>query len=179
MYPRLLYHVLGKNEYNPILQSPDVERHRKEWREFFKALLTCPPKDQAIAERFHTKWHESHHRIRELVADDDLMIEVMRVWLPPYEGPSLVLYRGENIDRFEIGRIGTAWSLKEETAGMFAAGLNAVGKGGVILRIDAPADAIIAGPSGHSAKWLGENEYTVDVRKLRGIEELHRFPASY
>jgi hypothetical protein len=178
-YPPLLAHILGKNEYNSLLQSPDVERHREEWRKFFEDLLACPPEDGAIADRFHTKWHESHHRIRELVADDDLMIEVMRVWLPRYDGPSLVLYRGENIDRFEIGRIGTAWSSKEETARMFAAGLNAVRKGGVILRIDAPADAIIAGPSAHSAKWLMESEYTVDIRRLGGIVELRRFPASH
>ena len=46
----------------------------------------------------------------------------------------MALYRGENIDRFEAGRIGTAWTDKEETAIMFARGLNAVGKGGMVLQ---------------------------------------------
>lgn len=178
-YPPLLDHILGKNEYNSLLQSPDVERRRNEWREFFKTLIACPPEDRAIADRFHTKWHEAHHRIRELVDDDDLLIEVMRVWLPRYQGPPMILYRGESIDRFESGRIGWAWSSKEETARMFAAGLNAVGKGGVILKVNAPGKAIIAGPSAHSANWLGESEYTVDTRMLGAIEEMRRFPASY
>jgi hypothetical protein len=44
--------------------------------------------------------------------------------------------------------------------------LNNIGIGGVILKVDAPGDAIIAGPSAHSANWLGERKFTVDWRKL-------------
>jgi hypothetical protein len=174
-YPPLLDHVLDGGLYRPLLESPDVEQHRERWRAFFKELAACPPKDSTIAERFHTKWHESHHFIRELVADDDLMIDVMWVWLPRYHGPSMLLYRGENIDRFEGCRIGTAWTDQLETARMFASGLNAMGKGGVILRAEAPAEAIIAGPSDHSANWLRENEFTVDPRKLARIDIVERF----
>lgn len=74
----------------------------------------------------------------------------------------------KNIDRFELGRIGTAWSEKESVAKMFACGLNAEGKGGLILETVAPVDAIIAGPSAHS-KYLGECEYTLDRRRLGKI----------
>ena len=176
-YPPLLDHILGRNEYMPFIRSREVERHREEWRQCLKDLITCPPKDRDIADRFHRKWHESHHRIRELVADDDLLVEVMWVWLPRYDGPAAVLFRGENVDRFESGRIGTAWTANEETAATFARGLNAEGKGGVLLKIHAAAAAIIAGPSTHSG-WLGESEYNVDVRGIDVFEEVRRFPRS-
>lgn len=178
-YPPLLSHILEGKEYGPMLRSPDVAQHWTEWRNLFRGLIDCPPKDHAIANCFHTQLHVSHHFIRQLVDDDALLMDVMRVWLPRYEGPSLVLYRGENIDRFEIGKVGTAWIDQEKTALTFASGLNAVGKGGVILLTNAPAIAIIAGPSPHSANWLHENEFTLDTRKLGEIERLTEFSPSH
>ncbi|MGN6260293.1 MAG: hypothetical protein ACTHNO_06120 [Ralstonia sp.] len=138
-------------------------------------LTACAPKDHAIAERFHTQWHVSHHFIRELVDDDELLMDVAWTWLPRYKGPEMVLYRGENIDRLDRDRIGSAWSSKEETACMFARGLNAVGKGGVVLETTAPPEAIIAGPSSHSV-WLGEHEFTVDRRRLVEVKRKCHFP---
>jgi hypothetical protein len=174
-YPPLLDHILDGKHYGPMLRSPEVAQHRTEWRAFFKRLIACPPKDREIAERFHTQWHVSHHFIHELVEDDTLLMDMLWIWLPRYEGPAMVLYRGENIDRLEDGKIGAAWSDKEETARMFASGWNAEGRGGVILRTIAPVDAIIAGPSAHSADWLGESEFTVDWRKLVEVERIRTF----
>jgi hypothetical protein len=51
--------------------------------------------------------------LRELVDNDDLLIDMFWVWLSRYPVRNLVLYYGENIDRFEAGRIGTAWSEKQ------------------------------------------------------------------
>jgi len=59
---------------------------------------------------------------------------------------------------------------QRRAARMFASGWNAEGKGGVILEAIAPAEAIIAGPSAHSADWLGEREFTVDWRRLYEIK---------
>lgn len=177
-YPPLLNHILDGKHYRPLIEGPDVEHHRREWRALFNELIACPPKDPAIADRFHTQWHVSHHLIRELVADDGLLTDLMWVWLPRYQGPSMLLYRGENIDRFVAGRIGTAWTDKQETAEVFASGLNAVAQGGVILRVAAPAVAIVAGPSKHSI-YLGESEFTIDVRRIGNIETVVRFPPSH
>lgn len=174
-YPPLLAHILDGKHYGPMLRSTDVAQHHGEWRALFKSLIACPPRDHAIAERFHTQWHVSHHFIRELVEDDALLMDMLWVWLPRYEGPAMVLYRGENIDRLEDGKIGAAWSDKEETARMFASGWNAEGRGGVILRTNATVDAIVAGPSAHSANWLGESEFTVDWRKLVEVERIRTF----
>lgn len=177
-YPPLLEHILDGKHYGPMLRSPEVAQHRAEWRALFKSLITCPPRDHAIAERFHTQWHVSHHFIRELVEDDALLMDMLWVWLPRYEGPAMVLYRGENMDRFEDGKIGTAWSENEETARVFASGLNAIGKGGVLLQTQAPVSSIIAGPSQHS-RYLGEAELSLDSRKVGPIDVVARFPPSH
>lgn len=175
-YPALLSHILIGKEYRPLLMSSNLEMHREEWRKLLRKLIVNPPQDRSISERFHTQWHVSHHFIRELVDDDKLLTDVLWVWLPRYEGPGMTLYRGENIDRLDRGKIGSAWSDAEETASMFARGLNAVGEGGVILETVAPADAIIAGPSAHSANWLREREFTVDCRRLGEVKRTRRFP---
>lgn len=173
-YPPLLSHILNGKEYGPLLKGPNVDRHREEWGSLMRELTARAPKDCAIADRFHTQWHVSHHYIRDLVDDDKLLMDMLWTWLPRYKGPDLQLYRGENIDRLECGRIGTAWSDKEQTAQMFASGWNAMGKGGVIIETIAPADAIIAGPSAHSIH-LGEHEFTVDWRRLSTISRKRYF----
>ncbi|MDO8887000.1 MAG: hypothetical protein Q7V16_00290 [Hydrogenophaga sp.] len=178
-YPPLLAHILQCKEFGPLLRSRNRPKHQAAWRELIVSLARTPPSSARLLERFHTQWHVCHHFLRELVDDDDLLIPMLRVWLPRYDGPELILYRGENIDRFEAGRIGTAWSDKQETASMFAQGLNAVGKGGVILRTLAPVTAIIAGPSKHSAQWLGESEFTLDPGKLGDITATARFRPSH
>lgn len=173
-YPPLLSHILKGNEYGPLLKGADVDRHRDEWRTFMRKMVVCSPKNSVVADRFHTQWHVAHHYIRALVDDDELLMDMLWKWLPRYNGPELLLYRGENIDRFELGSVGTAWTDKESVAKMFASGLNAEGKGGVILESVVPADAIIAGPSAHSI-YLGEYEYTVDRRRLSTISLNCRF----
>jgi hypothetical protein len=95
-------------------------------------------------------------------------MDMLWKWLPRYNGSELLLYRGENLDRFDLGRIGTAWSDKESVAKMFASGLNAEGRGGVILETTGTAKSIIAGPSAHSI-YLQEYEYTIDRRRLSTI----------
>jgi hypothetical protein len=175
-YPPLLSHVLSGKEFGPFLRSPDRPKHQAEWRDLIRDLARLPPSSKQLAEDFHTQWHVCHHYLRELVDADDLLIDMLWVWLPRYQGSDMVLYRGENIDRFEAGRIGTAWTDKQETAEMFASGLNAVSKGGVVLRANVPASTIIAGPSKHSL-YLGESEFTIDIRKTR-FEAAIRFPPS-
>jgi hypothetical protein len=177
-YPPLLDHILSGKEFGPLLSSSDRPKHQAEWRRLIGDLIRLPPSSEQLAERFHTQWHACHHCLRELVYEDDLLIDMLWVWLPRYRGPDLVLYRGENIDRFKAGSIGTAWSDKQETAEMFARGLNAIGKGGMVLRAHVPSSAIIAGPSKHSL-YLCESEFTIDVRNMAGVETVIRFPPNH
>ncbi|MFZ4703608.1 MAG: hypothetical protein ACOYMG_26495 [Candidatus Methylumidiphilus sp.] len=166
-YPSLLNSLLAGQEFMPLIGSSDRQKHRAEWREFLRELTRSRPGTPELASTFHTQWHVCHHRLRELIEDDGLLLDVAWAWLPRYAGPGLVLFRGENIDRFEVGQIGSAWTDKIETANTFATGLNAVGKGGVVLKVHAPAEAIIAGPSKHSL-YLGESEFTLDTRVAIG-----------
>lgn len=176
-YPALLRGMLAGQEFMPMINSVERARHQTEWRGLLSSLVHLPPSSDELAQAFHTQWHVCHHFLRELVNDDELLLDVAWIWLPRYQGPSLDLYRGENIDRYRCRRIGSAWSDKRETAEMFACGLNAIGEGGVILRSTVPASAIIAGPSAHSLH-LEESEFTVDSRKIGTVAEIARFPPS-
>jgi len=145
------------------------------WQAAIMAIVGMSKPHAAISAGFHRLWTARGHRIREQVAADEALLDALRVPLPAYDGPALRLYRGENAERVEQA-CGFAWTTEEETARMFASGLQAsYGEGGVLLATGAPANAIIAGPSPHSL-YLGEHEYVVDRRKLPRIEVLKRFP---
>ena len=171
----LLEHILTDKPFGPLLRSPERSKHQAEWRGFIEELATLPRPGPDEAARFHGHWHVCHHYVRELVDDDPAVLAMLRVWLPPYAGPSLTLYRGENIDRMEAGRIGIAWTDEIETARTFAQGLNALGAGGALVQATAPASAIVAGPSKHS-RYLGESEFTIDPQQLGPVKLLARFP---
>lgn len=175
---RLLQHVLTDQRFLPLLASAERPKHRAEWQAFVAEMTARPPASLEEAERFHDHWHVCHHYLRELVDDEPAVLSMLRVWLPPYTGPDLALYRGENIDRLEAGRIGISWTRNLKTARMFAGGLNAMGKGGALLQALVPASEIIAGPSGHSGH-IQEGEFTVDPRGLGGVQVLERYPPAF
>jgi len=129
-----------------------------------------------VAKGFHSVVTQRGHSIRESVGDDSVLLDALRILLPPYQGPPLLLYRGESTLRHRQRRHGFAWTGNVDIARMFASGLNATEpEGGVLLRVKASSEAIIAAPSAHSI-YLGENEYTVDRRQLTGIRVVARFP---
>ena len=128
-------------------------------------------------EDFDTYWIVAGHRIREQVVEDSVLASFLRQVLSPYRDGPVVLYRGENQQRFSAGAIGFSWSRCESVATMFARGLNAVGRGGVLLRATLDAPAVIAGPNRHS-QYLGEDQYTVDPALCRGIAVVAEFPSN-
>jgi len=142
-----------------------------------KTLTRGCPLPASASDRFHSLWTVTGHRIRERLANDDLLGDTLRALLPRYEGPSLTLYRGENAERWEQGVVGFAWTQDIEVATMFARGLQALqGGGGVLLTVEASSEAVIAEPNDHSRNWLGEGEYVVDSRHLDDIRVIERFP---
>ena len=128
-------------------------------------------------EDFGTHWIIAGHHIRGQVADDHVLASFLRKVLPSYADGPVVLYRGESKERFAAGAIGFSWSHSESVAAMFARGLNAVGGGGVLLRAELDAPAVIAGPNAHS-RYLGEHQYTVDPAACQGIAVVAEFPSS-
>jgi hypothetical protein len=60
---------------------------------------------------------------------------------------------------------------------MFAAGLNAIDGGGVLLKATFQAPKIIATPSKHSI-YLQEYQFTVEPPAMHEVESLEYFPQS-
>jgi hypothetical protein len=125
---------------------------------------------------FGTYWVEAGHHIREKIADDRVLIRLLRHLLPPYEGGAIELFRGENRNRWESNKVGLAWTASADSARMFGRGLNAVGMGGVLLKARYEPEAIICGPNTHS-NYLGENQFTIDPFAGTEISAIEFFPA--
>jgi hypothetical protein len=136
-------------------------KEQRRWGAYAAALLNERELTPVAITQFGTYWIEAGHHIREQIADDQLLVRLLRHLLPPYEGESINLFRGENRNRWESTIIGFAWTANIDTARMFGSGLNSVGLGGVLLRARFEPEAIISGPNAHSS-YLGENQFTID-----------------
>jgi len=145
------------------------------WREIAEQIKSGATKLPASVEDFETYWIEAGHIVREQIASDLHVCELLRIVLPPYRGGDQTLFRGENRGRFERAMIGLNWTTEEKVARMFASGLNAVETGGVLLRAAFRSDQIIAGPNAHSI-YLQEYQFTVEPPKLQEVELLEYFP---
>lgn len=146
----------------------------RRWADVATHLLK-QPRFGADASWFGTYWIESGHHIREQLGNDQKLVQLLRLLLTPYEGESMELFRGENKDRWSNGQIGLAWTSSMETARMFGRGLNAVHSGGVLLRAQFDAAAIISAPNSHST-YLGEAQFTVDPFLLVNTVATEFFP---
>jgi hypothetical protein len=147
------------------------------WHHTVRSILETGAQHPWGDENFGTYWIVAGHRIREQVAEDRLLAIFLRQFLPPYGDGPVVLYRGENRLRFNSGAVGFSWSQSESVASMFARGLNAVRGGGLLLRAQLDAPAVIAGPNAHSL-YLGEHQYTVDPALCHDVTVVAEFPSS-
>jgi len=145
------------------------------WKSRALALLTEPKPRPEMAEHFSTYWIEGGHRIREQIADDRVLVSLLRHMLPPYQGTALTLFRGENQERWQAGQVGFAWTANVDVAKMFGQGLNSIRSGGILLKGCFEPEAIIAGPNSHSS-YLGEGQYTVDPFSKKSIAVVDTFP---
>jgi hypothetical protein len=159
---------------NMMLENMRDITRTKRWKDECEALLKKKFFSSKFIEAFHTHWVESAHHIRSQVGNDARLIEMLRHILPRYKGKDVLLYRGENIDRFRTNSTGFCWTQDINVARMFAQGLNAVNAGGVLLSCICKKDWIIATPNVHS-NYLGEEEYIVDVLKVSNIEAKETF----
>lgn len=141
----------------------------------FRALAVAPRPPAACREAFYEAWVTQGLRIRDTFAIDELLLPALRNLLPGYSGPAVVLYRGDRWSNHETRAYGVSWTTKRSVGEMFARGLNRCPvTGGVLLRAEAPASAILAAPSAHSL-YLGEYEYVVDRGHLENVEVLERY----
>ena len=148
---------------------------RSEWLESSRDFIDSPHLDETHRLVFHQCWTIFGHRIREQVNDDELLLGLLRCMFPVRSFSQLTLYRGENLDRLNSGRVGFCWTTDISIADMFAKGLNSICSGGATLKHTFPGSAILAGPSPHST-YLGESEYTVNTKGLEVFEVVSYFP---
>ena len=148
---------------------------QRSWESYAKQLLQEPTPSAEISRVFGTYWIEAGHRIREQLGDDQALAHLLRHVLLPYEGIAVMLYRGENLARWEDRSVGFAWTSNVEVARMFGRGLNAISSGGVLLEGSFPPEAIISGPNDHSL-WLGEEQFTIDPFHETILHPIEFFP---
>jgi hypothetical protein len=136
-------------------------KEQKGWRSYAALLLDEQRLSPETTSQFETHWIEAGHHMREQIADDRVLVRLLRHVLPAYEGEAIELFRGENTSRWEARAVGLAWTSNIETARMFGRGLNAVKSGGVLLTARFESTAIISGPNMHS-RYLGEDQFTIN-----------------
>nr|WP_226375914.1 hypothetical protein [Pantoea stewartii] len=168
-YNRPQSKVSGERKFLDYIHS------RNRWGEYVKSIKNSKTATASMKEAFHSKWIESGAFIREKINNDLFLTELLTLLLPPYSGTNLVLYRGENKARFDEGRIGFCWTQDTSIAEMFGSGLNAYNSPGLLLRAEAPACSILAGPNDHS-RYLGENEFTVNPSLLSSVIVIETYP---
>ncbi len=140
--------------------------------------LTTPIIEAEFRAAFHQLWTERGHRIREAIDDDRRLAEALRHILLAYDGPGMVLYRGEQAGRAARGTIGFNWTARRDVAHTFASGLCTLYPGGgVLLQTYADPEVIISGPSPHSLH-LGEDEVILDPGRIAEVIELARYSES-
>jgi hypothetical protein len=165
-----------------VLEGIGIEDFREflaknRWPSIAREFLEGQKPAKDVCESFSTHWIESGHRIREQLLDDRLLVRLLRHLLPPYKGPTIKLFRGENIQRLNVGKVGMAWSSDIKVARMFGQGWNSVPDGGVLLCAEFEPVAIISGPVGHTG-WLGEDQFTVDPFMKTGFQTMEHYPES-
>ena len=156
----------------------ELTTQQMRWREKAGELPMVKEFDTEFRLAFHSYWTVAGHHIRKQIDDDKTVLKLLRSVLPKYAGPCLVLFRGENLDRWNQQAVGFCWSPNLAVETMFGRGLNSIGSGGVLLKCNAALEAIIAGPGSHST-YLQENEYTLDPTKVSKIELLEQFPSAF
>lgn len=147
--------------------------HFCQWEAALREIACQPPPSMEVREAFLRVWGSVGDALRSQVEDDLVLLDGLRVLLPPYTGRAAVIYRGESAWAHTHGTYGPAWSLDESVADHHAQkGMCRHHEGGsVVLRTHAPAEAIIVERPG-----TAEAEVIVDRRKLGRVEEIRRYP---
>lgn len=69
---------------------------------------------------FLALWEEQGDTLRSSINDDLVLINLLRLFLPPYTGPSVELYRGETAWNRRKRTYGPSWSADREAATCYA-----------------------------------------------------------
>jgi hypothetical protein len=114
---------------------------------------------------------------RQLLSDADA-VGALRLLVPPYEGPSMQLYRGDAAWTYRNRKYGLDWTPERDVAASHAYTWQLHPGGGVLLQADASSRAIISAPfllEDAPALAKAEAQYIVDRRRLRNVRVMQKF----
>jgi hypothetical protein len=158
-----------------------------DWREAMRRIARLGPVPKPGQVSFLRLYIQFGHYIRVEVADDFVLIDALRVLLPPYKGPGHELYRGvgdrgfDNVaasyrrqyrrkrKRLRTLPYGISWTASREVADTFALQHREIPyRGSAILQTLAPPEAIICRVP---LSMNHQVEYLVDTRRLGRVEK--------
>ena len=122
---------------------------------------------QIFKDEFHQFWLERGMFIRTQISNDELLRNLLRKLLSPYQGEEITLYRGENIKDYRENRIGFCWTNDLRIAKRFAT-RNAYNGIKLILSGRFDKDSIIT-KIHFEDDYMDESEYIVDPFKITNI----------
>ena len=157
-----------------MLQYFEKITEEEQWEQESRLLLKNKQLSSELINSFHTTWVVSGHRIRNQIANDVMLVKLLKHVLPEYSGQNIVLFRGENKNKWNEKSLGFCWTPSIDIAHMFASGLNSVPNGGLLLECEFKSEWIISSPCAHS-EYLGENEYTVNPLEISNVKVLEEF----
>jgi hypothetical protein len=144
------------------------------WPRLVRSIKGMDPPDK-FRRQCLVSWIRWGDGFRSEVNDDLLLMDLLRVVLPKYEGRAIRLYRGDSFGNRRCRTYGLSWSSDREVARSFADGMWCTSKGGsCLLETVAPSAAIICAP-GRIDNSYGEDEYIVDRRRLERVVVCERF----
>lgn len=105
---------------------------------------------------------------RGLKGDLPVLLDAFKHLWPPYAGMGLTLYRGEIYSRHKKRTYGIAWTPRIECAKIFVIHQSTPKRPGVLLKLEATPEMIVAAVKEHSdhTLTLEEDEYLVDPRRI-------------
>ncbi len=86
------------------------------WPDAMRRVLVLGRVHPNAREQFLTTWKRTGYPARHLIGNDDLFFAVLRVLLPPYDGPAERLWRGQR----QADPVGLSWTCSHHVAVKFA-----------------------------------------------------------
>jgi hypothetical protein len=146
------------------------------WCRALRQVAQLGPIQEASRLAFMEQWVECGDTLRAAVSNDLVLADALRHLLPPYCGPALRLYRGENFHNRRRRSYGFSWTSDEEVADGHAQSFHQTCEGGsVVLSAMVPAEAVICAPHLLQNRYA-EDEYVVDRRLLSDVKVIRRYP---
>ncbi|HXF55292.1 MAG TPA: hypothetical protein VNK52_14340 [Hyphomicrobiaceae bacterium] len=121
-------------------------------------------------------WVANGEDLRLDIADDAVLVALLRALLPPYTGPDRQLYRSEFAVNASVGCWGVSWSASLRVAREFAHSARRKAPGGTVVATSrVPAAAIIARVPRSLDRARREREVLVDPKRLKSVRVVKRY----